>query len=662
MKIVIRTLFLIASWMLMNNSLAHAACANVSMKILQQMTIERVAFDANLSISNGIADQPLSNLRVDVMVQDASGNVMNNIFFVRPPALTNISGALDGSGSVSAATSGEAHWLIIPSPGAGGQSLTGTDYWVGATLSYTIGSITETVPISPAKITVMPMPQLVLDYFMPFAVLGDNPFTTQVEPPVPYALALRVMNGGYGTASNLRIDSAQPTIVDNKQGLLINFKLLGASVNDGAVPPSLTVNFGDLPSKKGATASWQMISTLSGHFTDFKTSFTHTSELGGDLTSLITATNPHYLTHMVKVNLPGRDNRLDFLADLNDAAGMIYESEIPGGSSNVADAQSPVAVVLPVAPPSRPTPVAPNVPLTLSTGATGWLYTKMADPSQGLLKLLDVVRGDGVHLDPHNFWVDQGLDLNYKKTWTLQFVDYHSDPTTSGNYVLKFTAPSDDTTPPVSALIFNGPATGTNPVAITPQTTIVATAVDNDGGSGVDGMFKKIVGSDSDFVPALPFNLTTPGNYTIQYYSVDLAGNVETTKNASVTVVDKAPAISALTVTPATFSPQAPRGVAAARTADFSLTVNSGIANIPVEIAISPGTTFQADQVVRTLKGTATTGAPFDLTWDGKNSNGKLLPTGTYTAQVKVADGLDNPADSTAPVHTTTATLAVTIA
>lgn len=648
--------------------LSEAACAKVSMEILQQLTIERVAFDAKMAITNGIPDQALQNIRVDVNITDGSGNVKNDIFFVRPPILTNVSGALDGTGSVAAATSGEAHWLIIPSPGAGGQSANGTDYWVGATLSYTIGTTTETIPINPAKIKVQPMPQLVLDYFMPYQVMGDNPFTPQVEPPAPYPLALRVMNDGYGKAANLRIDSAQPTIIANKQGLLVDFKILGAAVNDSAVTPSLTVNFGDLPSKKGATASWQMISTLSGKFKEFTTTFIHASALGGDLTSLITATNPHYLTHMVKVNLPGRDSRLDFLGydtDLtnnpNNLPQYIYESEIPNGSTNVADARQPVSVLLPASAPSPPTPTAPNVPLNLPAGATGWIYTKLDDPSQGLLQLLDVVRGDGVHLDPHNFWVDQGLDTNYKKTWTLQFIDYRADATTPCAYTLVFTVPSVDTTPPTTTLIFDGPATGTNPAYITPQTRLLLTATDNDGGSGVGGMFKKVVGQDSDFVPALPFNLTA-GNYTVQYYSVDLAGNVETTKSASVVVVAAAPAISSFTVTPATFSPQAPRGVAAARTVDFSLTTTSGMATLPVEIAISPGATFQASQVVRTLKGTATSGTVMDLVWDGKDSNGKLLATGTYTAQVKVADALDNPADLTAPVHTTTAVAAVTIA
>ncbi len=675
-----RVMFIFAALVLLIGTLpsssAQAACAKVTMVILQQLTIERMAFDAKLAIINGIPDQALQNIRVDVNVTDMSGNVKNDIFFVRPPILTGISGALDGTGSVQGGMSGEAHWLIIPSPGAGGQNAAGTDYWVGATLSYTIGNTQETIPINPAKITVQPMPQLVLDYFMPNQVLGDNPFTPQVEPPVSYPLAVRVMNDGYGTAMNLRIDSAQPKIVDNKQGLLIDFKILGASVNDSPVTPSLTINFGDVLSKKGTTASWQMISTLSGHFVEFKTSFTHSSELGGDLTSLIKATNPHFLTHMVKVNLPGRDGRLDFLGYDTDISHnpqklpqYILESEIPNGGSDISAAQSAVTVVIPTGQPTRPTPDAPSVSLTLPTGAFGWIYTTLTDPSQGLLKLLDVVRGDGVHLDPHNFWVDQGLDSNYKTTWTLQFVDYRADPNATGAYTLVFTKPDTDTTPPTTTIMFDGPAIGTNPSYITSKTRLFLTATDNAGGSGVDSMYMNVVGTDTAigvdnvFVAAYPFNLTQPGNYTVHYYSVDRAGNVESpAKNAAVVVVGAAPAIGSFTATPTSFSPQAPRGVAAARTVDFSLTATSSVLSLPVQIDIASGAAFQSSQIVRTIKGTATQGSPLHLAWDGKDNSGKLLPIGSYTAQVSVSDGLDNPVDPTAAVHTATANTTVTVA
>lgn len=646
---------------------ATAGCASVSIEILQEVTIERVAFDAKLRITNGIPDQDLQNIRVDVVVKDDAGNVKTDLFFVRPPILTDIGGALDGTGSVAAGNTGEAHWLIIPSPGAGFIEENGAikqiavDYLVGATLSYTVNGQQETVPINPARITVKPMPQLVFDYFMPSSVLGDNPFTPQVEPPVPYPLGVRVLNDGYGQANRLKIDSAQPKIVDNKQGLLVDFRILGASVNDGPVSPSLIVDLGDLPSKKAASASWKMISTLSGRFVDFMASFTHASELGGDLTSLIRETNAHYLTHMVKVNLPGRDGRLDFLADLTEAVGFIYESEIPNGSTRLEDARTPVAVLSPLAVPARPTSDAPSVPLVLPMGVGGWIYTKMADPSQGMLKLLEITRADGVKLDPNNIWVDQGVDKNYKKTWTLQFVDYRASTGTTGSYTLKFTTPDVDTTPPATSLIFDGPAVGLNPAYITPQTRVILTATDNEGGSGIEGMYRKVAEADADFVPALPFTLPT-GSHTVSYYSADRAGNVESAKDSTVIVVGDAPVISSFAATPATFTPQAPRGIKGARNVEFAVVAASSAANLPVEVAIAAGAAFQADKVIRTLTANTAPTSTLKLSWDGRDGAGNPVPTGLYVARLKVCDGLDNPADTTAPNHTATRDVTITAA
>ncbi|OGU11014.1 MAG: hypothetical protein A2075_13300 [Geobacteraceae bacterium GWC2_58_44] len=652
---------------------AEAACAKVSLEIPQSLTMERVAFDAKLVLNNGIPDAALENLRLDIVVRDESGSLQDSRFYVRKPVLSGVN-ALDGTGTVAAGGRAEAHWLIIPSPGAGVvkengvATRIGVDYWVGAILSYSILGKEETVAILPEKITVNPMPELVLDYFIPYQVIGDNPFTPQVEPPVAYPLGLRVLNDGYGPALKLKIDSAQPRIVKNDQGLLIDFKLLGASVNDGVVEPSLTVNFGNLASSQAATASWQMISTLTGRFIEFKAAFSHASDLGGELTSLIRETNAHHLTRMVKVNLPGRDSLLDFLAhsdttdqDEEHLPDAIFESEIPNASGKLADARSPVSVLSPVALPGRPTAEAPSVTLSLPTGQTGWIYTRVPDPAQGLLKLVGVQRSDGVRLDPHNFWVDQGVDEDFNKSWLLQLVDFRIDAAVPGDYTVSYENPAVDTTPPSSQIVFDGPHSGTSPTYLTPQTRIVLTAADNPGGSGVEAMFKKSSPGEERFVPAYPFNLEQGGSYTVQYYSADRAGNLEAGKSASVVVVTAPPTISAFSVTPGSFSPQAPKEVATSRAVQFSLAATSVSATLPVEIAIAAGSSFQPGQIRRTLKGTATAGTPLQLSWDGRDGAGKVVPPGSYTARLKVSDGLDNSVDPAAPIHTATAEIRVSV-
>ena len=640
-------LFLILMWVSVVPAFAaDSACAKVVLEIPQELTLERVAFDAKLVLTNNLFNKSLDNLRVDIEIKDQDGNRKDEIFFVGAPLTTNISD-VDGTGVVAAGSRAEVHWLIIPSPGAGGTSSAGVYYFVGATLSYTVAGIQEILPIYPDRITVKPMPQLYFDYFMPYAVLGDNPFTAQTEAPIPFPLAVRVLNDGFGPATKLKIDSAQPEIVDNQQGLLVNFKLLGAAVNDSAISPSLTVDMGDVASKSAATGYWEMISTLSGRFVKFTASFTHASELGGELTSLIKEPiGAHYLTRRIKVNLPGRDSRLDFLADTDKDSehlpDAIFESEIPSSGVDRNAARAAVTVVVPTSLPTRPTPQEPQVQTTLGIAvhSGGWIYTKMADPSQGLLKLEKVVRADGVALDSHNFWVEEGLDQNYKPTFTLQFVDYRANAAAPGRYNLLFTQPDEDVTPPTSTLVFDGPVVAGETTYLTPATRIVLTARDNEGGSGGDQMFRK-VGNDPAFVAALPFTLGI-GEYTLDYYSVDRAGNVEPTKSQTLVVDDAAPTFSAaLTVTPATFAPQAPAGVSSARTVTFAFTATDSVPELPVTLEIAAG-----GSIVRTLTGKAASGSSYSLVWDGLDEDGQTVAAGSYIATLTVTDGLGHPLSS----------------
>jgi len=639
---------------------ADSACAKVVIEIAQELTTERQAFDAKLVLTNNLPDKDLTDVRVDVYLKDIEGNLKTDMFFMKLSSKNNIT-AVDGTGMVKAGTAAEVHWLIIPSPGAGGETSAGVAYFAGATLTYSIDGNQEIVPINPDKITVKPTAQLVLDYFVPYAVLGDNPFTPDVEAPVPYELAVRVTNDGYGPAWKLKIDSAQPKIVENKQGLLIDFQLLGSSVNDAAVNPTLMVDMGDVASKDISTAYWSMISTLSGRFEDFKVTFTHSDDLGGKLTSLIRETNAYYLTHRVRVNLAGRDKFLDFLADTDKDAehlpDTIFESEYPAGMPYIESTVAPVTVVYPTAPPQRPTAANQDVEVTLDMSAhpTGWIYTKMDDPAQGMQKLLGVVRADGVRLDPNNYWIDKGLDKDYKTIYKLQFVDYR-DEASPASYTLYYSVPEVDVTPPLSALVLDGPdLTADGRYFITPQTRIIVIAGDNDGGSGIREMYYKVIGRDADFKPAFPFTLQA-GTYSIEYYSVDNSGNAEAPKSANITVDNSAPDIAAFTATPNEFTPYVPDGMAADRTVDFIVNATDTVGNLKVKIEI-----VDADGVVvRTLVGTAASGVDTVIIWDGKNSNGVYVSTGTYTAKLSVSDGLDNVQDENAPTHTAVADITVT--
>ena len=206
-------------------------CAKVNIEIKQELSLERQAFDAHMRINNGLSHITLQDVAVDVSFTDEEGNSVlassdpDNtaaLFFIRVDSMENIED-IDGSGTVAPSSSADIHWLIIPAPGASNGLIMGTLYYVGATLTYTMGGEENVTEVSPDYIFVKPMPELTLDYFIPTDVYGDDAFTTEIEPPVPFPLGVRVKNNGFGVARNLKIDSAQPEIVENELGLLIGF-------------------------------------------------------------------------------------------------------------------------------------------------------------------------------------------------------------------------------------------------------------------------------------------------------------------------------------------------------------------------------------------------------------------------------------------------------
>ena len=269
-----------------------SVCARVKIEIRQELTLERQAFDARMRINNGLDRIYLKNVKADVHFSDENGNSVpgssdpaneDALFFIHIDSLEEIDN-VEGTGTVFPSSSADIHWLIIPAPGASDGLEKGKLYYVGATLSYTINGEEHEIQVSPDYIFVKPMPQLTLDYFLPSDVYGDDAFTPETEPVIPFSLGVRVSNNGFGTAKDIKIDSAQPRIVENEQGLLINFVIQGTEVNGQEAAPTLLADFGDIEPNKSGTARWVMACSLSGQFVEFEAEFSHSDELGGELT------------------------------------------------------------------------------------------------------------------------------------------------------------------------------------------------------------------------------------------------------------------------------------------------------------------------------------------------------------------------------------------
>ena len=389
-------------------------CAEVKLEILQEATLEREAFDANLKVNNNLPDQPLTDLRVNVFVKDEAGNPADALFFIKVATLTNVN-AVDGTGVVQSSSTAEIRWLIIPSTGAGGSLPGGKRYAVKATINGTSAGAPQSVTTFDDYITVYPQPSLKLEYVLPYEVFGDEPLTAPIEPIEPFPLGVRVTNVGYGIAKNFKIDSAQPKIVENKQGLLIDFKLLGTVVGGKTIPDTLLVPFGDVAPGGVGQASWIMSTTLSGRFVEFTSTFTHAAELGGQLTSLIQSVTTYTLLKDVLVDLSGRDATPDFLVNASLDRGAMQDLLNAGGQPPAelileSDQPTPIAVVeVPAA--LSGTLGGSNAALTLTftqgVGANVWVHSSAPfTPSSGLV-VQSARSSDGRVLNLRNVWISK---------------------------------------------------------------------------------------------------------------------------------------------------------------------------------------------------------------------------------------------------------------
>ena len=427
-----------------------SVCARVKIEIRQEMTLERQAFDAHMRINNGFSNITLENVGIEVVFADEAGNSVlassdpnntNASFFIRIDSLANIN-SVDGNGTVGPETSADIHWLIIPAPGASKGLEQGTLYYVGATLRYRIGGEEHVTEVSPDYIFVKPMPELMLDYFLPNDVYGDDAFTSEIEPTIPFNLGVRVRNNGSGVARNLKIVSAQPKIVENEQGLLINFVIEGSQVNEQEATPSLLADFGDIAPNSAGVARWIITCTLSGKFVEFTAEWSHSDELGGELTSLLEAVNTHFLVRDVLVDVPGRDLVRDFLAS-DGGVLKVYESDTVDTSVVDQSGSSSLRLAGQYGTESQ---------YTLSAPVTaGFMYVKLPDPMGGTKALREIIRSDGKRISLTNAW--QSKSRNQDHTW--QHFVHLFDVNTTSSYTLSFGDPSAGSTAPVLQFIPN---------------------------------------------------------------------------------------------------------------------------------------------------------------------------------------------------------------
>lgn len=173
------------------SALGAGICARVVIRIEQEMTLEREGFEARLTLDNGLPSD-MEEFSVVLNFTDADGKKVeasttgsgSGLFYYRVQTGYTLPKIVPSGGSQKIA------FLIVPAPGAAGESAEGAKYFVGATVKYKMAGTEQAIEVDPDSIQVRPMPQLQLQYFLPRDVYGDDPMTDAVEPVIPYAMGV----------------------------------------------------------------------------------------------------------------------------------------------------------------------------------------------------------------------------------------------------------------------------------------------------------------------------------------------------------------------------------------------------------------------------------------------------------------------------------------
>ena len=422
-----------------------SVCSTVKLEIKQTMAMTRQAFRGTLTVTNNDETDAMENIRLTLNVSNlTTGQVAtSHEFQINGESLEGFTGdvALGSSWHLNANSSGTATILFIPTKYAAPEEP--VDWAFGGTLTYDDPStgLEVTRELYPVTLTVKPSPELDLTYFMQRDVYGDDPLTLDVvEPMKPAEFALLINNKGYGDATNVRMQTEQPRIIENEKGLYIDFEIISSQVNGGDAALSfgqtIANDFGTIPAQSQMYAQWWLTSTLLGHFTEYNVQASHITSYGNPDLSLLDQVTIHELIHgfdlptaVPGASAPGRAFLVNDIIDANDTPDRLYFT-----NGEVADVTETLSATI-----ERTSST--TCRLTITPTQTGWNYGSIIDPTYGYAELKSIVRqSDGAELGNSRFW-QTDRTLRDSKDWLyehrLHFVDEFAGGTPQ-TYILTF--------------------------------------------------------------------------------------------------------------------------------------------------------------------------------------------------------------------------------
>ena len=401
---------------------SNDVCASISVSFKQKMTMTREAFEGTLKITNGHPIDPMQDIKVDIVIRDMQGVDRTGLFQVNEKSMSEITG-IDGTGTLDAQTEGTVQFEIIPTNEAAPD--TSVSYAFGGSFSFLdpFSGDVITYPLFPVKLQVNPSPDLHVDYFVSRHILSDDPLTADtIEAAEPAELAMMIRNVGAGDAKNVFLQSIQPQIVDNQNGLLIQFDMMGSAMNGEERPLGLTdIPFGTIASHTAGIAEWYFTSSLLARVIHTTPHVIHNNSYGNPKLSLVTELHSHELIKAITVYGDLDDGINDFMvnetSDFGHTPDMIYFSH--GGTSVVKKALSAQST-------GSFTLQNSTVTLNLTPRSAGWNYACTDDPGEGLYEIISCTRNDGQEIPLSNVWItritmpDDGAPIHENK---LHIVD-----------------------------------------------------------------------------------------------------------------------------------------------------------------------------------------------------------------------------------------------
>lgn len=420
---------------------SSSVCSSITLQFTQKMVMTRQAFRGTLTVFNGNEQEAMKDVKLTLTVTDEKGNIaMSDKFQVNLENLKGFTGNknfTDGW-TLDAKQEGVANVLFIPTKKA--APTVETRYAFGGTLSYVdpFTGLEVTRDLTPITLTVKPSPNLDLTYFMQRDIKGDDPLTKEVEPSEEAEFSLLINNLGYGDATNVRMTTNQPEIVDNEKGLKVKFELMSSQLNGQektlALGGSVFTDFGTIPAHSTSYAQWWIKSSLLGHFTDYDVKATHLTSYDNKDLSLLNDVTIHELIRSIDVTKGDKTLKgfmTNDIVDADDTPDMLYLSDGEIEKVNVA-ASSSITKTSDT-----------EYTLTITPSEEGWNYGNLSDPTYGVSALKSVTRAsDGKQISLRNFWqtdrtLRDGKDPLYENR--IHFADLF-DGKNAESYILTFEA------------------------------------------------------------------------------------------------------------------------------------------------------------------------------------------------------------------------------